>query len=359
MAHFEERQRELEQSQRNIEASVRAAHSKLDDLPQLRSKIDQALSSHDPMLAKASTLNIKNVWYELGRLQSERDLSALPLCVDHTRLSSKLCNQADFTTNWFLYWCAEMHIEPYYHRKLWELCYVTQALFSEGQLKPDRRGIGFGCGEEPLPSLLAKHGVRVLATDLDPMRPETHLWRQTNEYAGAVEAFQRPDICPDKELLANIEFRPVDMNALPPDLDGQFDFCWSACALEHLGSLENGLKFIENSVRALKPGGVAVHTTEFTLDDRETIDHQPTVLFQRQHLEDLAHRLRAAGHQVTEFDFDPGQGVLDRFIDLPPFRGNDLISPTHYAHLKLQLDGYTCTSVGIVIKAATQGDGTT
>jgi cyclopropane fatty-acyl-phospholipid synthase-like methyltransferase len=119
----------------------------------------------------------------------------------------------------------------------------------------------------------------VLATDLDSTRPETKLWRQTNEYAGTVEALRRSDICPDQVLLANIEFQPIDMNALPRRLEGQFDFCWSACALEHLGSLENGIKFIENSLRMLKPGGVAVHTTEFTLSRGDTIDHEPTVLY--------------------------------------------------------------------------------
>ena len=356
IARFDERQDQLEQTQQNLEASVKEAQSNIHHLLQLFGKIDRALNSHDPRLAHSGTLNIKNLWYELGRSLSERDLTARPRCPHGTRLRSKLCNQADFTTDWFLYWCGEMHIEPYYHRKFWELCYIAQALFAEGMLNADRRCIGFGCGEEPLPSLFAKYGVRVLATDLDPTRPETYLWRQTNEYAGAVEAIRRPDICPEKELLANIAFRPVDMNSLPPELHGQFDFCWSACALEHLGSLENGLKFIENSVRTLKAGGVAVHTTEFTLNDGDTIDHQPTVLFQRQHLEDLANRLRAAGHEVAEFDFDPGQEVLDRFVDLPPFQGNELISPAHYAHLKLLIDGYACTSVGIIIKASSRGD---
>jgi len=360
IAHFDHRQRRLEQSQQHIEAIVREAHTKIDELLllrteidevlRLRSQIDQVLLLNDSELRAASSADIKNLWYELGRSLAEKNLSARPRRVDHTRLPSKLCNQADFESDWFLYWCGEMLIAPNYHRKFWELCYVAQALFSEGQLTPGRRGIGFGCGEEPLPSLFAKYGVKVLATDLDSTRPETKLWRQTNEYAGAVEAIRRSDICPDQALLANIEFEPVDMNALPHELDGQFDFCWSACALEHLGSLENGLNFIENSLRMLKPGGIAVHTTEFTLSNGETIDHQPTVLYQRHHLEELAIRLHAAEFDVAEFDFNPGSGVLDRFIDLPPFRGDDLIGLQHYAHLKLLFEGYRCTSVGIIIK---------
>jgi hypothetical protein len=67
----------------------------------------------------------------------------------------------------------------------------------------------------------------------------------------------------------------------------------------------------------------------------------------------LANRLRANGHEVVDFDFSPGSGVMDRFIDLPPFRDNALIGPQHYAHLKLLFDSYTCTSIGIIIRAGT------
>jgi SAM-dependent methyltransferase len=342
IGRFDARLRNVEQSQRQIDAILGEARAQLDSILRRLS---------DSRAHIASTLDIKNLGYELGRRLAETTLSDRPIRVDHTRLRSKLCTQGDFATDWLLYWCSELRTAPIYHRKVWELCYVAQSLFADGQLAPGRRGVGFGCGEEPLPSLFAKYGAEVLATDLPPDHPDAEVWRSTSQHAQAIETLQRPDICPDPELLANIGFQTVDMNAIPRQFDGCFDFCWSTCALEHLGTLENGLSFIENSLRALKPGGVAVHTTEFTVNDGETIDNHPIVLYQRRHLEDLAGRLTAAGYAVAEFDFNAGGGVMDRFVDLPPFQGNDLIAPQHYAHLKLLFDGYTCTSVGIIIRA--------
>ena len=43
---------------------------------------------------------------------------------------------------------------------------------------------------------------------------------------------------------ALVSLRHVDMNHVPADLAGRFDIVWSACALEHLGSIANGLRFM-------------------------------------------------------------------------------------------------------------------
>lgn len=134
------------------------------------------------------------------------------------------------------------------------------------------------------------------------------------------------------------------MNAIPEALRG-FDFCWSACALEHLGSLEAGARFVESSLRTLAPGGVAVHTTEFNLSSNDdTVDAGHTVIYRRRDLEALAERLRARGHHVEPLDFDPGSGVLDRYVDVPPF----LAEP----HLRLRLERFDCTSIGLIVRAA-------
>jgi SAM-dependent methyltransferase len=360
IAEFDARQRRLEQAQRDIEAVLLTAQAgidaKLAPIPEIqdvqaeiKAKLDALAQSRDAATETVAILDIKNLGYEIGRRLAEENLSIVPTQPDYSRLRSKVCTQDDFATDWLRYWCGELHTTPYYHRKIWELCYVAQALFAAGKLVPGSRGLGFGCGEEPLPSLFAKYGVRVLATDLEADRPEAEVWRLTDQHASTVEVMRRLDICPDPQLLANIEFRAADMNAIPPEFDNQFDFCWSACALEHLGSLDNGLTFIERSLRTLKVGGVAVHTTEFTFDQGKTIDNYPTVLYQQHHLLQLTDRLRAKGYEVAEFDFSSGSGVLDRFVDLPPFTNDMLIGPAHYAHLKLLLDGYTCTSVGIII----------
>lgn len=301
----------------------------------------------------ACLLNVKNLGYELGRVLAERDLRRTVVQPGLIKLKSKLCVQDDFASDWLSFWCQELRTAPYYHRKIWELCYICQVLFAEGKLAAGRRGLGFGCGQEPLPSLFAKYGVHVMATDLDQSRPEAEVWRLTHQHAAGNESFRRRDICPDEDRLATIEFRPLDMNSIPRDFDGQFDFCWSTCALEHLGSLAHGLAFVEGSLRTLKPGGVAVHTTEFTLDEGETIDNYPTVLYQARHLVEFARQMQARGYDVMAYDFNAGSGILDRFIDVPPWTHELYIPPQHHAHLKLSIDGYTCTSVGMIIKNPT------
>jgi SAM-dependent methyltransferase len=262
-------------------------------------------------------------------------------------LKAKGCTEEDIESDWAAFWCKEIRIPVSYHRKTWELAYVPQVLFNEGKLFEGSKGIGFACGEEPLPSLFAKYGVRVLATDLDPTRAEAQGWIKTNQHVQSFKQLRRADICPDESRLATIEGAYLDMNAIPAELKGQFDFCWSICSLEHLGSIANGLNFIENSLNVLKPGGVSIHTMEFNVNDGETIDHWPTVLFQKHHLLHLAERLRTKGFEVYEMDFDKGRGILDGFVDLPPYLDED---HSRHAHLKLSVDGFVCTSFSFVVK---------
>lgn len=367
IAAAEKRLAEIEARQRGIESALRSPRAKLaaagqeltpDAVDNALRILGQKLQGNQPHFSyfnerfrdyETALLNVKNLGYELGCALAERQLRSTPVAPSAAKLNSKLCTQSDFESSWFIYWCQEIRTIPLYHRKFWEFCYICQVLFVEGMLAPGRCGLGFGCGEEPLPSLFAKYGVKVLATDLDPGQEKSAIWRMTREHGESVETYRRRDICPDEELLANINFRPVDMKDLPHDLDGQFDFCWSACAFEHLGRVANGLEFVENSLRMLKPGGIAVHTTEFTFEDGETIDNSPTVLYQKRHLVELAERLRAKGHQVADFDFDPGDGIMDRLVDVPPWRHHLLMPPA--AHLKLSVDGFTCTSAGMVVRA--------
>ncbi|MGD0965095.1 MAG: hypothetical protein ABSA57_14480 [Candidatus Acidiferrales bacterium] len=266
------------------------------------------------------------------------------------QLKAKACTEDDMRSQWVAFWTRELRMPVTYHRKCWELSYVPQILYSEGKLHEGSRGLGFACGEEPLPSLFAKYGVEVLATDLEPTRAEAQGWVKTNQHLSSFAKLRRRDICSDESRLAKIEGRYVDMNAIPNDLHGKFDFCWSICSLEHLGSIANGLSFIENSLLTLKPGGISVHTTEFNIHDGDTVDNWPTVLFQKRNLIELAERLKARGFGVYDFDFDTGQGILDGFVDLPPYFEPQYPLQNSHAHLKLSIDGFVCTSFGFIVK---------
>ena len=255
---------------------------------------------------------------------------------------SVVCRQSSFEQPYFSYWATRLGEGLRYHRKLWEFVFICQALIERGPLRPGARGLGFGVGLEPLPAYFASEGIEIVATDLSPDRADAAGWAQSAQHALNKEQLRRPHVCPDELFDRNVSLRECDMNAIPSDLK-DFDFCWSACALEHLGSIELGLTFIENSIACLKPGGWAIHTTEFNLSSNEdTVDNVGTVLFRRRDLEALAARLTAAGHKVATFDFEPGTQPVDLYVDMPPYRADP--------HLTTSLMGYATTSVGLIVQ---------
>jgi 2-polyprenyl-3-methyl-5-hydroxy-6-metoxy-1,4-benzoquinol methylase len=69
------------------------------------------------------------------------------------------------------------------------------------------------------------------------------------------------------DFKARVSYRTLDMNFIPDDLHGKFDFVWSTCSVEHVGSILLGQRFIINTLNLLKPGGIAIHTVEFNLSD--------------------------------------------------------------------------------------------
>lgn len=253
-----------------------------------------------------------------------------------------ICRQDSFRQPYFSYWTARLGEGLRYHRKLWEFVFISQALWERGLCVEGRRGLGFGVGREPLTAMFASEGVQVTATDLAPDDKIVAGWEATNQHANGKEALRNPVVCPDDMFDRNVEFRFCDMNAVPEDLVG-YDFCWSACALEHLGSIEKGLAFIERSIDCLAPGGWAVHTTEYNVSSNDkTVDNLGTVLFRAQDFEKLSERLKAKGHEMAVMDWNAGDEPVDRYLDLPPYR--------HDPHLKMMLMGFTTTSIGILVR---------
>ncbi len=255
---------------------------------------------------------------------------------------STVCRQDSFETPVFSFWTTRLGEGLRYHRKLWEFVYVCQALWERGAVKPGAKALGFGVGSEPLSAFFASEGCLVTATDMDADGAEKMGWTLTNEHAVGKAALRKPQVCPDALFEANVAFRTCDMNAVPDDLT-DFDFCWSACALEHLGSIEKGLAFIERSIECLKPGGWAVHTTEYNYGSNiETIDDADTVLFRRRDLEELVRRLTEKGHHVAPLDLTLGSGLVEQYIDVMPYRDDP--------HLRMSLWGHPATSIGLAIQ---------
>jgi len=255
---------------------------------------------------------------------------------------SQMCTAAQMSEPRYGEWCGRLGIPPFSHRKQWEFVFISRALEYHGALRNGARGLGFGVGLEPLPSLYAALGCHIVATDLPSGDTRAQMWSDTDQLGVDLGHIHNPRLCDDKTFFDRVSYRAVDMNAIPSDLT-DFDFTWSSCAYEHLGSIEAGLRFFENSLECLKPGGLAVHTTEINLSSNgSTLENGSTVIFRRRDFEDLAERLLAKGHEVMPITFDSGNSELDRVIDLPPY-SND-------PHLKLQLLRWVSTSFGMIVR---------
>lgn len=281
---------------------------------------------------KAPTTTLKR---QLGIINDEPSL---------TNPVSQMATEAQCPSDAFYYWCQETRLphEPIFHRKLWKYAYILQCLSETGMMSPGRRGLGFGVGKEPLVGVMAARGSEVVATDLDSEEATKQGWADTGQYAATLEALNDRGICPPDRFSALVKYRIADMNKIAPDLVG-FDFVYSSCAFEHVGSIELGLQFVKNSLKCLRPGAIAVHTTEFNVFSNDaTIDHQQTVLFRRQDIDRLAADLTSQGHEIV-LNYNTGSGPFDRHIDVPPWSG---------IHLKLQLEQYVTTSLGLLIQKA-------
>lgn len=265
-------------------------------------------------------------------------------------LKSQLCTADSLTSPEFLAWAEELR--PAWdegltgrplllHRKIWEWIYILRALEERGRLRPGQRGLGFGVGTEALAAVLAARGCHVLATDLDTAKAAEAGWDVGGQHASSLDDLNQAGLCPPEEFVERVSFRHLDMNRLPADLSG-FDFLWSSCALEHLGSLELSVRFIIRSLECLRPGGTAVHTTEFNLSSNvKTLESGDTVLFRKQDLERLSYRLHRSGHRM-KLALRSGSTPADTYVDVPPYGGT--------SHLRTRLAEYTITSLGLVIE---------
>jgi SAM-dependent methyltransferase len=259
-------------------------------------------------------------------------------------LKSCPCTQAQLETEPFQSWCDRLR-QPrgHLHRKVWEWCYVAQALYERDLLQPGRRGLGFAVGQEPLAALFATFGCDIVATDQNVEQATAGNWVATGQHALSTEQLNLQGICPPDRFEQHVTFRPVDMRAIPADLRN-FDFIWSCCSLEHLGSLALAEQFVLESLRCLRPGGVAVHTTEYNVSSNFfTLRSGPTVLLRQRDIQRLARKLRTQGHGI-ELDFTTGDLPVDRLVDRPPYRTTQ--------HLKLKIGWFVATSFGLIIHKA-------
>jgi hypothetical protein len=233
-------------------------------------------------------------------------------------------------------------------RKNWEYDFILNTLWSAGMIQEGRTGLGFAVGQEPLPAVFVKYGCKILATDLDLDKADEDGWVDSNQHANGLNVLNHKEICNQDLFQKNCKFLHIDMNHIPDSL-GTFDFIWSSCALEHLGSIKMGKKFICNSLKFLKSGGIAVHTTEYNVNSNYLTwgllpRKIPISLFRRRDFVNIAKKLTSEGHEI-HLSFELGNTPEDMYVDKIPYKLNP--------HLKLKISRlypFIITSYGLIIK---------
>ncbi|MDL9999597.1 hypothetical protein QTI24_13340 [Variovorax sp. J22P240] len=316
------------------------------------------------MLKTLPKSTLRSFWTPIRRgiehvVRHELDRSTGPA------IASMICRQQDFSSEWYRRWTQQIaDAAPdlpqdqvavwgpvwqgmrgkWLHRKLWEWSAVAQALEERDMLRPGRAGIGFAVGQEPLPSLFAARGVDLVASDFhsDGSR---EAWAETGQLGDSLKTICWPKILSEAEFGACARYRNIDMRNLGEVPKEAYDFNWSSCSFEHLGSLEAGLQFLIDSLECLKPGGIAVHTTEFNVSSNDaTVEIGDDVIYRRKDIEAFDLRLRGMGCGIESLNFDPGHEQHDLAYDFPPWY-------THgRQHLKLKIHGFVSTSILLIIR---------
>ncbi|KAJ3119229.1 hypothetical protein HK098_005674 [Nowakowskiella sp. JEL0407] len=261
-------------------------------------------------------------------------------------LVSKIANHGDFYTEWFnttykkLYGANEKIV---YHRKRWELTYIANAVIELGLCKEGKKGLVWAAGKEILISFFAGLGCSILASDMPPDNAGNAAWAGTDQFASSKEALFMEQYVSKDKFNKLVSYRSQDMNHVPIDTRETYDFMWSTCSLEHIGTILLGQRFVLDAMTLLKPGGVAIHTTEFTLSSNsKTVDVGWTAMWRKKDVEFLAESLKRLGYEVYPLDFNAGTEPFDKVIDIPPY--------TLDPHFKLQLENHVTTSFAIIIK---------
>lgn len=267
--------------------------------------------------------------------------------------TSRRARAEDFSADWFKSIIAEMEEPLKMHRKLWEYAAIAKvyleriALPFEDNLHerasvavhaitardtkdiqpipptvPRPRVLGFGVGHDPLPAWFAMHSAEVIATD-KPAEDTIETWKSTGQHAAGKDQLRRLKATTGEEW-ARVTFDPLDMSE---DLSGtqQFDLTFSCGSFEHIGGLSASLDFFVRQMTCLRPGGVAVHTTEYSID-HNLYDSPDLCLLRSRDIAILARRLAEQGDLLLPFDSTPGTHPADCYIDPPPYAGN-IVTP--------------------------------
>ncbi len=179
---------------------------------------------------------------------------------------SKVCDTAD----WFdaEYRCLvrdELREPARLHRKQWEFAMITLVLQRYGLLKPDKMGLSMGGGTERVLYAIASHVRHLVVTDL--YDPDTDwICARTPDPNQLIRENKPFEIDEDRVRAYRMDMRQLEFE------ESAFDFCYSSCAIEHIGEYNDMLQHLNEVHRVLKEGGIYVLTTEFLFGEESVCD---------------------------------------------------------------------------------------
>lgn len=158
----------------------------------------------------------------------------------------------------------------------WERVFVMRVLERYDVLRSGARGLALGALGDPLADLLSAAGCRLTLTTTSPI--------------------DAPALPPGADALT------VDPRAIE-GLAG-FDFCYakSACVPADVDRQE-ALRFIEDLLRTLRPGGLCIAILPFDAAPRDITDPPEGTMLRRTDIERIGLMLLSRGHQVAQLCF--------------------------------------------------------
>jgi SAM-dependent methyltransferase len=188
---------------------------------------------------------------------------------DQSKLN-RLCYVEDWENSEIKEALAELQklsSEGFIHRKDWEWALGIIAMRRFGKLNEKSTAIGVGSGTEPVPFYLANKVKHVYATDL---------YGQNDGWKRAAPS----DFPENPKKYAPFPYKEDALTVLR--MDGtklefpseSFDIAFSFSSIEHFDSggknnHSGALRSLKEIERVLKPGGLAVITTEYIINDKE------------------------------------------------------------------------------------------
>lgn len=194
--------------------------------------------------------------------------------------TSKICDAGD----WFdpeikLIIENELRETARFHRKQWEFAMIFLTLQKFELLKEQNVGLSLGGGNERVLFSIARHIKKLFVTDLydDSTSWDCARTGDPDEFIKASKPFPVDDT---KIKALKMDMRKLDF------ADNTFDFCYSSCAIEHIGEYQDFLQHFNEVNRVLKPGGIYVLTTELQFGE-ETITDENNFIFTKDYIAKL------------------------------------------------------------------------